>query len=77
MYSCWALRKMFNDGYPNNDFFIVAFDGKADSNGNGMHVAYVETTKNSSSTALKVVDWSPASNYSGTAGVRRSPSATS
>jgi hypothetical protein len=37
MWSCWALQKMVNDGYPNNEFFIVTFDGKTHSNGSGMH----------------------------------------
>jgi hypothetical protein len=63
MYSCWSLKKMFNDGYPNNDFYIVVFDGTAHSNGSGMHTAYVELTKNSSSAAFMVTDWTPRSNY--------------
>lgn len=63
MYNCWSLKKMFN-GYSNYDFFIVSFNGTAYSNGSGMHYAYVELTKNSSSAAFTVVDWSPKSNYS-------------
>ena len=63
MYSCWTLQKMYNDGYPYNDFYTVTFDGTARSNGSGMHYAYVEVTKNSSSTAFTVVDWNPKSNY--------------
>jgi hypothetical protein len=64
MWSCWALKKMINDGYLNNDFFFVTFDGKTHSNGSGMHYAYVETTKNSSSTPLTMIDYSPAQNSS-------------
>ena len=65
MYNCWSLKKMYN-GYANYDFFILTFDGTAYANGSGMHVSYVEVTKNSSSTPLTVVDWSLKSNPPGT-----------
>jgi hypothetical protein len=61
MYSCWSLKKMFN-GYSNYDFFILTFDGTAYGNGSGIHGSYVQVARNSSSTPLTVVDWSPKSN---------------
>jgi predicted Co/Zn/Cd cation transporter (cation efflux family) len=47
------------------DLFLLQFDGNTRSNGSGMHVAWVQVTKNSSSSAFTVVDWSPKSNYGG------------
>ena len=66
MYSCWTLKKMMNDGYPSNDFFIVTFDGEAYgyANGSGIGSSYVEVWKNSSSSAFTMVDWSIKQSYS-------------
>jgi hypothetical protein len=66
MYSCWTLKKMQNDGYPNNDFYIVTFDGETYgyATGSGIGSAYVEVYKNSSSAAFTMVAWSPKQNYS-------------
>ncbi len=61
MYNCWSLKKMYN-GYDDYDFFILTFDGTANANNTGMHLAYVEVTKGSSSAPFTVVDWSPKSN---------------
>lgn len=62
MYNCWQLQKMANaPSY--GDFFLVSFNGTASSNGSGMHVAYVEVTKNTSGAGITVVDWSPKQPY--------------
>jgi hypothetical protein len=62
MYPCYTLGKMYNDGYNYNDFFLLRFDGLARSNGNGMHTAYVEVTRNSASSPLTMTDFAPRQN---------------